>query len=95
MRKQGASYGYVTVPKGGLRIDGVSFPEGPRAAGKKGWFKLLLINGAEEISQAEYEDQLTGSQSLAGKGVKDAEPVQKPARKRVGKRAPALAGSKS
>ena len=57
-RKQGISYGYVGVPKGGLNINGVDFPAGPRPAGKSGWFKQLLMAGCEEISQAEYEASL-------------------------------------
>jgi len=76
-REQGMSYGYVVVPKGGKTVDGVRFPEGPRAAGKKGWFKLLLIAGCDEINEAEYLDLLKESQSLPGKETAsgDAQPV--------------------
>lgn len=68
-RQQGVSYGYVIVPQGGKVVDGVKFPEGPRPAGKKGWFKLLLQAGCDEISQAEYEDLLSESQDLSRKGA--------------------------
>ena len=73
-RKQGISYGYVAVPKGGLNVNGVDFPAGPRPAGKSGWFKQLLMAGCEEISQAEYEASLTESQDLSGKETDGAEP---------------------
>ena len=54
-RKQGTSYGYVLIPEGGITIDGVTFKEGPKAAGKSGWFKLLRDAGCAVITQGEYE----------------------------------------
>src|SRR5689334_13245637 len=52
------SWGYVVVPAGGLTVGGVTFPAGPRRAGKGehgGWFRLLVGAGAEPISQAQFE----------------------------------------
>ncbi len=70
-REQGVSYGYVVIPAGGLTVDGVRFPEGPRAAGKKGWHRLLLLAGCEEIEQSEYEAFLKESQDSHRKEIKD------------------------
>jgi len=64
-RNVGTSYGYVMVPEGGLKVDGVKFPAGPRAAGKSGWYKLLVAAGCREISQAEYEGLIEAGQSPA------------------------------
>jgi hypothetical protein len=53
--EEGRSYGYVLVPDGGLRVQGVGFPGGPRAAGKSGWYKLLVAAGCRVITREDFE----------------------------------------
>lgn len=79
-RVQGTSYGYVVVPDGGLSIQGVKFPAGPRQAGKSGWYRLLVEAGARPISEQEFETYLKTSepaprakQPVAGAGRKKKE----------------------
>jgi len=58
-RVAGRSYGYVVVPRGGLRAAGRAFAEGPRAVGR-GWCPILVAAGCVPITQADYEAWVAG-----------------------------------
>lgn len=68
-RLPGRSYGYVIVPQGGLRVDGISYPGGPRAV-SKAQHPILVAAGCEPISQTVYEAWLVAGEP-SGDGVTD------------------------
>ena len=53
-----AMRGWIVVPNGGLKLDGVTWQEGPREIEDEGWYRLLKAAGATDITEEEYERYL-------------------------------------
>lgn len=47
--------GWVLVPAGGLSIEGVVWPAGPREVGDSAWYGKLKGAGAEVLTEAEFD----------------------------------------
>lgn len=65
-----AMRGWLRIPEGGIKIDGVSWPAGSRELTDDGWFRLLKGKGAVEITEAEFIDETSAAKfaAIAGPG---------------------------